>query len=170
MISPYHYGKTPDEEPKPVTCDRDILVFKSLVLRSRVQSGENYTMTISIYPSCHWVTACRLMSVDFENHRATLTSDILGLRQTTEGSWRVDEGIHSFGFYGGARSMGGSVFFAVIPKGTEFFKGKMNDLVSKKLLIFDSEKEFMEYKRTHEVFDFVEWRNKNRKKLPEWML
>ena len=80
--------------------------------------------------------------------------------------WReydtIDAGIHTYSnkkfaksvtdsensFYGTYRY---ELFKAIIPKGSEYFIGISNDIVSNNLIVFETEKAYNEYAETHEI-------------------
>lgn len=114
----------------PKVAQEDILVYKSLFLRE-----EGY------------VTGCRAYPVTFTDGIAVLEATIVvekcPYRSATK--WHKDRvigpGIHSFHT---------SPFclrtnFAIIPKGTTFYVGDNNDMVSEKLVIFQFEHYYRDY-------------------------
>lgn len=149
-----HYWKK--EGCKPRTCEKDILVFKSLLPCVHRIIGDYYSVAMSYSPSNTWVTSCRQSKVEFKDGKAVLETDCFGLRQVADGSWRVDEGIHACQSHGACKTYGGNVFYAVIPQGTEYYMGRFTDIVSKKLLIFESQDEFLKYRETHDVINIGE--------------
>jgi len=160
----YKHIKNWPEFPNPFTCDKDILVFKSLNMATytvEYKGACNSTMNWSTYPSHHYVTPAFSKFVKFENGRATLETEKFGKEwDYSTGLARINEGIHTCQHHGTAKSYGGQlVFFCVIPAGTEFYVGMAGDVVSKKILIFEDEKEFLKYREEKgkgNVIDFNE--------------
>lgn len=150
-VSNRHPRRLGVEFPKPFVCDKDILVFKSLNVATytvEYKGACNSTLNWSSYPSHHYVTPAFAKVVKFENSRAKLETDKFGEEWSSDtGYAKINEGIHTAETYGGAKQYGGSmVFFSVIPAGEEFYIGTQNDVVSKKIIIFETEDEFMKYR------------------------
>lgn len=161
----YKYKKNWSEFPNPFACDKDILVFKSLNVATYTTEYKgifNSTMNWSTYPSHNYVTPTFSKFVKFENGRATLETEKFGKEwDSSTGLAKINEGIHTCQQHGTAKSYGGQfVFFCVIPAGTEFYIGTIGDVVSKKILIFEDEKEFLKYREergNNNIIDFKEF-------------
>lgn len=114
----------------PKVAKEDILVYKRLLLRE-----EGY------------ITACRAYPVTFTDGIAVLEATIIVekwmYRCVTK--WHKDRiiglGIHSYR----TPPFCLRVNFAIIPKGTTFYVGDNNDIVSEKLIIFQFEDHYKEY-------------------------
>lgn len=160
-VSHRYYKKVYYEFPEPLTCDKDILVFKSLnVATYSVQNmgACNYsTMSWSFYPTHSYETPAFGKLVKFENNRAVLETEKFGKEwDSSTGYAIINEGIHTCSTYGNAKSYGGQlVFFCVIPAGTEFYIGVVGDVVSKKIIIFEHEKEFLRYREERGIDNVI---------------
>jgi len=123
---------------KPVTFDKDMLVYKSLL---HVGDGGVY------------ITPIRHRLIDFAYGTATQEAEDFGYQQDYYSYTDViEEGIHS-----SERKFNDDIsikHYAVIPAGTEFYFGLSQDFVSKELIIFETKEDYDKYEKTHEV-----WKN-----------
>ena len=166
-VSYRHHRKSMVEFPEPFICDKDILVFKSLNVTTHSVEFEgdcNYTIKWSTYPCELYATPTFGKAVKFENRRAMLETDKFGKEwDSSTGHAIINEGIHTGKHPGTAKIYGGSsVFFCIIPAGTEFYLGMFDDVVSKKILIFEEDKEFLKYREERgkeNVIDVNEFKN-----------
>lgn len=71
-----------------------------------------------------------------------------GAHLTKRVHWAVNQGIHSV-----VKKTHFKLFWhhAVIPKGTNFFLGENDDVVSEKLLVFETDKDYEDYCKNNEV-------------------
>lgn len=163
-VSNKHIKKWP-EFPNPFTCDKDILVFKSLNVATYTLEYKgvcNSTINLSTYPSHYYVTPAFAKLVKFENGRATLETEKFGKEfDYSTALAKINEGIHTCQRPGITTRYGGQiVFFCIIPAGTEFYIGTIGDVVSKKILIFENAKEFLKYREErgkNNIIDFKEF-------------
>ena len=136
---------------KPLTHDKDILVYKGLRVRTKKVQVVGYNLCWSVSPSHDYETPCIKTPITFIDNMFTMETNKLGHYHSYLGYIdRIEEGIHSSKDKSGAYSYG-ICFPAVIPAGTEFFIGISNDMVSKKLLIFETPEKLDKYKLQHEV-------------------
>ena len=153
----HHYYNRYKEDPRPKTCDKDILVFKALNIVT-YKFGAGY---YSFYPSHDYVTPHMLNKVSFEDGQTDLEVDSFSFEYDFYSDPMVHKGIHSMQSYGTAKGLGDYVFYSIIPAGTEFYIGTLSDVVSKKIIIFESKEKFMEYRDSHKnsLIDFKEYLN-----------
>ena len=95
-----------------------------------------------------YVTPYQWRKVEFVNGRATIESDYeyhnvrMFVSSGSYGnSYHVDAGVHANigeGDHGLSEK-----FFAIIPKGTKYYIGYYDDIVAEKLIVFESEDDFM---------------------------
>ena len=143
-------------------CDKDILVFKALNRRTFYFGGDGPTSYLdnfhfsgswTAYPSPEFETPYMKTSVSFKEGMDVLDVPHFSIGYDEWGHPIVEQGIHTGTHIGTAKGYGDFVFFAVIPAGTEFYIGEFSDMVSKKIIIFESQEAFEKYKETHEVID-----------------
>ena len=134
------YTNIPVRARKPHTFDKDIVVYKGL-LKTGTEDKNEYLTPIMHYP------------VKFENGIITMEVENFEGQVTLYGKTTIEKGIHSFNHCLSAKYVSYQdvdAFIAVIPKGTEFYFGESNDMVSKKLIIFQTNEAYDEYAKTHE--------------------
>lgn len=157
----HYYNRNKEKYPSPKTCDKDILVFKALnFITCKIVDGP-FTGKYSLHPSNDYVTPYMLNKVSFEDGRTDLEVDSFSFDYSFYGNPRVHKGIHSKQSFGTAEGLGEYVFYSIIPAGTEFYIGTLSDVVSKKIIIFESKEKFMEYRDSHKnsLIDFKEYLN-----------
>lgn len=148
--------------PKPHVSDKDILVFKGLNIRAvhfqgtDSVSGCNFTGSWSTYPSHNFETPYMRECVVFEEGIAILDVSHFSFGYDSFDGTIVTRGIHTSRDWGIAKGYGNYVFYAVIPAGTEYYLGTFSDVVSKKIVIFETPEDFEEYKKTHNVMSVNE--------------
>lgn len=152
--------------PSPRKCDKDILVFKALN-RKTVCFFDDITGAFNCdfhfmgswtsYPSSEFETPYMKTDVSFKDGMDVLETPHFSCGYDTWGRLIIEQGIHTGTHIGTARGYGDFIFFAVIPAGTEFYVGEMSDMVSTKIIIFESLETFEKYKETHEVIDCDEY-------------
>ena len=120
----------------PIVFDKDFVVVKGLY-----ETAEEHL----------YVTPVQQHPVKFKNGVAEISVEEFGTSLSSCGETVVEEGIHSFTQSCHANGWGAKPHFAVVPAGTEFYFGSASDMVSKKLLVFETEEDFEIYKETHEV-------------------
>ena len=135
-------------QPKPLTFEKDMLVYKFLLHPYNLDS--DFRLTPVMHEEINFENGVATQEVDYFGYAEGNKVDYFGY---AEDSYPVIEGgIHSSIYkYCDDASLRN---FAVIPAGTEFYFGVANDFVSKKLIIFKSPKDFEKYQETHEV-----WKN-----------
>lgn len=140
---------------KPLTHEKGILVYKGLRIRTNELHGKvqdvSYNLCWSVSPSHDYETPCMKIPVTFIDNMFTMETDKLAQYHSYLACMdTIEVGIHSSRDFSGACSYG-ICFPAVIPAGTEFFVGISNDIVSKKLIIFETRDELDKYRLKHEV-------------------
>lgn len=134
-----------------LTAKTDILVYKCLDF-----DGDIYC------------TPFRYMPVEFNNGRVELKSELIKI-----GKDCVEIGIHSYFNKNDAITIsrsfhansGTSMHYAIIPKGSRYYVGKVNDIASTKLIIFRTKKSFDTYCKTH-LIEKIEIQGKNIVNIP----
>lgn len=130
----WHRGKI----PKPKIAKRNIHVYKALAI---------YTTT--------YVTPFQRRAVIFKNKICNLKAE-LGLEGQSDRLFYVSTGIHSCRTTRKAIRVLDDSFIepthysikhAIIPKGSEYFIGAENDLVSNNLLIFETKEAYKAYRK-----------------------
>lgn len=120
----------------PNITKKDILVYK--VLYKYIQGGyetpyQNYFIKFEnekfVYPK-----------TDMEGTFCTIEKGIHTHRYREYGEF------HVYGYY--------KLFKAIIPKGSEYYIGTCGDVVSNNLIIFETNKAYNEYAKTHEITKF----------------
>lgn len=131
--------------PKPFIADKDIYCFKYLT-----RSG-NFDIKFFTPFFCEEVVfdakGMAVMESDVKKRKYpfSIWSEVLN-------EYNVDNGIHS---YTTQTPMAAIVFDAVIPKGSMYYIGQDNDLVSEKLIVFQNRTAFLVYNKENEVTDTV---------------
>lgn len=92
------------------------------------------------------------VEVKFKDGKCLQKASGNGAHLTKRAHWAVNQGIHSVLKKTHFRSFSNSKWYhAVIPKGTNFFLGEYDDVVSEKLLVFETDKDYEDYCKNNEV-------------------
>lgn len=115
---------------EPLVAKKDILVYK--LLDYSEETG-------------HYCTPFQYRGVYFENGSVCMTSDIV-----LDKNRNVNIGLHAYFTIDAAKFVvrmfdETDVYFAVIPKGSKFYLGTENDIVSNNLIIFKTEYYYRKY-------------------------
>ena len=122
---------------KPFIAKNNIVVYKAL-------DTKNYDYTKSIYtPYMH-------LHIVFDNGKCVMNEPSMEIY----GKF-IDKGIHAYTTEERCKitcdmyhhETGTKKFWAVIPKGSKYFVGNENDIVSDNLIIFKTREEFRKYKK-----------------------
>ena len=114
---------------KPFTAKTDLEVIKIL----------------GNFDGCHYYTPFRGKKIVFKDGKYLMKAGGNGAHLGYRKSFLVNQGIHSYynlsyAFY---LNTSDCQFESVIPKGTNYFIGKNGDVVSEKLLIFETKENFL---------------------------
>ena len=123
---------------KPFVAEKDIIVYKALD-------------HCDIYGTKKICTPYQNYSINFVDGKCVMASKM------GKNKYNVDVGIHSYiteerikktcDFFPETKM---TKHWAVIPKGSEYFIGDREDIVSNNLIIFKSREHFRKYKKEHE--------------------
>lgn len=147
-INSLHYD-TFEEKYIPKTAECDLEVYKALMTADGWKYvGGKLVDHISYY------TPFQGVEVKFKDGQCLKKANGNGAHLGKRINWEINQGIHSmlsrthYVFSKGSRT---KWFHAVIPKGTNYFIGTKDDVVSEKLLIFESDKDYENYCKENSI-------------------
>lgn len=127
---------------KPFIAEKDIIVFKAL---------DHYDLNNRKKVFC---TPYQYYPIDFIDGKCVMKSDLY--MKSESNCYFVSIGIHSFRDEESAKvTCAGfpetkmTKHWAIIPKGSKYYIGDNNDIVSDNLIIFRTREDFREYKKEH---------------------
>jgi len=130
-----------EKNNKPFIAKKDIIVFKALDHYDLFNGKKTICTPYQFYP------------IDFIDGKCVMKSDLY----TESDSRFVNIGVHSFTKEEKAeKTCAGfpetkmTKHWAIIPKGSKYYIGVDNDIVSNNLIIFRTREDFRKYKKEHE--------------------
>lgn len=139
--------------PKYFIADTDLIVYKVL---------KEYHYE----PPFQYKTPCQCVTIEFNDGRAILESDLIASKFpfkiekssfTGIYKYNISNGIHSYIHFDENMNLSVNeicnrvVKFAIIPKGSKYYVGIGSDIVSDRLIIFEDKESFNRYKKTNFV-------------------
>lgn len=148
-----HYYNGLTKIPKPLVAKTNIVAIKKLSL----DKDDNY----------HTPFMCK--NVTFNNGIVTLESDVKEGFRVEKSAWYdtydVANGIHSFIERDRCMWSREKLFVSIIPKGSKYYLGEDGDLVSEKLIVFETQEDFDKFIR-HKGMVTAQWVINNYYKRP----
>lgn len=133
------------------TAEFDLEVSKALTEVKHYKYVNGYPTEFEVYQ-----TPFQFVQVKFKDGQLLQKASGNGAHLGKRKSWEVNQGIHSvtcrtrYEFLKSHRTVT-KWHYAVIPKGTNFFIGDSDDVVSEKLLVFETAKDYEDYCKNNEV-------------------
>ena len=97
-----------------------------------------------------YYTPFQNIQINFKDGKYLQKAGGNGAHLKKRSDWRVNQGIHSV-YSTFSRDSTVKWFHAIIPKGVNFFIGDHDDVVSERLLLFETEKDYENYRKNNEI-------------------
>lgn len=159
-INGLHYNAFEDKYI-PMTAEFDLEVSKALTGVKHYKYVNGCQIEFEIYE-----TPFQFVQVKFKNGQLLQKASGNGAHLGKRKSWEVNQGIHSVTCrtrYEFSNNHFIKWHYAVIPKGTNFFIGDFDDVVSERLLVFETKEYYEEYCKNNNVKK--DWFDHKKKKV-----